>query len=228
MKSYNPKKYDVYIAGLLATYRTRFLAHPFMRAAKQAFLPLPILQTFAFHQYSDSILWVPMLSLMKSRIRSPRLLRAVSENIEHETGLKGASHIDLARQMMRSLNLTDLKPFPSETFAEAAQFWISKEFTAANFGEAEIAGWLMVAETLVPMMFEAVLPSFERLVGCQTRYFSEHVSVDGDEHSKWMRESVQEILENGDATVAERIIAGMKDAYEEAIEIPNQLWEAAK
>ena len=225
MKSFSAKKYDICIANLLAAYRARFLAHPFLEAARKNQIPQPILQEFAFNQYSDSILWVPMLSLMKSRVTAPRLLRAIHENIEHETGLKGSSHIDLARQMMRSLGLTDLNRFPAQTFSNSAQMWLSEDFAEYSFGEAEIAGWLMVAETLVPLMFEAMMPSFASIPDCKVDYFSEHVSVDGDQHSIWMRESVREILDLGTRSTPAKIIAGMKDAMEETLEIPNQLWE---
>jgi len=198
-----------------------FLQHPLFNKPR---LPLPILQEFAFHQYSDSILWVPMLSLMLSKVRAPRLKRALQENISHETGLHGSSHIELARKMMRSLGLTNLDKFPISTYSNSAQMWLSNDFD--SFSEPEIAGWLLVAETLVPLMFKKMLQHFVLAPGCDTAYFSEHVAVDGDEHSRWMLEAATEIAELGGSVAVSQIMAGMDDAYEETVSIPNKLMEA--
>ncbi|HSO38625.1 MAG TPA: iron-containing redox enzyme family protein [Labilithrix sp.] len=206
----------------LAEHDAELAQHPMLTAAREGELTAETLRDFAFHQLSDSILWIPMLAQMKSKaVRSRRLRRAIEDNIAHEAGLGGVSHVTLAVALMRSLGVRDLGRFPTVTFEESASLWVSDDF--ASFGEAEVAGFLLCAETLVPRLFAAMLPAFERL-GCDTRYFVEHVAIDGDEHSTWMAEAVLDVAnEYGPSCVAE-LSAGLEDAWQEVREVPDGLW----
>jgi pyrroloquinoline quinone (PQQ) biosynthesis protein C len=218
------KQYTEPIFSELATQRSTLAAHPFLVAANE--LSTPTLHEFAFHQYSDSILWIPMLAQMKSKAtRSRRLHRAIEANIAHEAGLGGTSHVTLAAQLMRSLGICDLTPFPTRVFERSATLWLTDAF-ARDFSEPEVAGWLLAAETLVPDMFAAVEPAFARL-GADTRYFREHVAVDTDEHAAWMAEAVVEIVELYGADCVPAITAGMRDAFAETLEVPNALWSVS-
>lgn len=200
-----------------------FARHPLFTAAAEGAVPIEILHEFAFHQYSDSILWVPMLSLMKAKaVRSTRLARAIGDNIACETGLSGPSHVGLAEQMLRSLGHRDLDRFPTETFAAAASYWVSEEF--ARYREPEVAGWLLAAETLVPVMFAKMHPSFARLEGCDTLYFTQHIAVDDDEHAVWMSEAVAEVVSLYGPRAIEGIMHGMREAHDEALEVPDALF----
>jgi len=213
------KQYTEPIFATLATQRAQLASHPFLAAHD---LPTTILHEFAFYQYSDSILWIPMLAQMKAKaIRSSRLRRAIEDNIAHEAGLGGVSHVTLAVELMRSLGIRTLEPFQTHTFARSATLWLSDEFV----GEAEpaTAGWLLVAETLVPDLFAAVEPAFAR-IGANTRYFREHVAVDTDEHAAWMTESVEDIVELYGPACVPAILAGMADAFAETLEVPDALW----
>jgi hypothetical protein len=124
--------------------------------------------------------------------------------------------------MMRSLGVRSLSEFPSETFARSATLWLSDEF--ASFAEPEIAGWLLTAETLVPLMFSAVVKSFDAL-GCDSGYFHEHVAVDADEHATWMAEAANDVVAHYGESSVPAILAGMEDAWLETREVPDQLWE---
>ena len=186
------KQYTEPIFSELATQRSTLAAHPFLVAANE--LSTPTLHEFAFHQYSDSILWIPMLAQMKSKAtRSRRLRRAIEDNIAHEAGLGGTSHVTLAvaadaqPRHRRPRRLPDPRV---RTLGDA----VAVRRVRRHFSEPEIAGWLLAAETLVPEMFAAIEPAFARL-GADTRYFSEHVAVDTDEHAAWMAEAVVEIVE---------------------------------
>lgn len=214
------------IFASLAGYRARLEEHPFLVAARAGEVPKPLLHEFAFHQLSDSILWVPMLALMRSKAhRSQRLQRALEENIGHETGAfcgrRDASHIALAIEMVRSLGLT---AFEADLLTPTASLWMSDEFAAMS--EPEIAGFLLGAETLVPLMFAAVLPAFQRIRGCDTRYLTEHVAVDGDEHAVWMTESVLEVIELYGPGAVPEVAKGMADAWDETREVPDELWRS--
>jgi hypothetical protein len=216
------KQYTEPIFDQLAGYRAQLVAHPLLTAARAGELSRATLHELAFHQYSDSILWIPMLAQMKAMARkSARLRKAIEDNIAHEAGLGCTSHVELSVALMRSLGITSLEPFPPHTFARSATLWLSDEFVDQS--EPEVAGWLLVAETLVPLMFAALRPSFVGL-GCDTRYFDEHVEVDTDEHAAWMAESVEDVLELYGPAAIDKINAGMIDAWQETREVPDALW----
>jgi pyrroloquinoline quinone (PQQ) biosynthesis protein C len=211
------------IFTLLDSYRTELSIHPLLVAARDRRITRPILEEFAFHQYSDSILWIPMLAQMKSKaIRSRRLRQAIEDNIAHEAGLGTTSHVELAKLMMRSLGLRRLDGCPVEVFADSASLWLSDAF--AEFAEPEVAGFLLVAETLVPLMFAEVRPCYAELPA-ETAYFDEHVRVDADEHAAWMAHAVDDVvtLYDRDEAIA-GITRGMADAWQETREVPDALW----
>lgn len=216
------KKYTEPIFARLAVFGAELAQHPLLTAAKDGVVSRTILHEFAFHQFSDSILWIPMLAQMKSKAtRSLRLRRAIEDNIAHEAGLAGTSHVTLAVSLMRSLGIASVDAFPASTFTRSASLWLSDEFEC--FAEPEIAGWLLTAETLVPLMFAAFQPAFERL-GCDGRYFTEHVAVDTDEHATWMAEAIHDVIDVYGPSCISQIHAGMDDARAETLEVPNELW----
>lgn len=216
------KQFTEPIFSRLADYRAQLTEHPLLVAARTGELTRPTLEQFAFHQYSDSILWIPMLAQMKSMARRSRRLRqAIEDNIAHEAGLSCTSHVTLAVELMRSLGIVALDAMPTETFSNSATLWLSDAF--AHQSEPEIAGWLLTAETLVPLMFAALQPCFAAL-GCNTRYFDEHVSVDTDEHATWMAESVDDIVALYGEGAVDDVLAGMTDAWQETREVPDALW----
>jgi hypothetical protein len=209
------KQYTEPIFDQLAAYRDRLTEHPLLVAARSDELPESLLHTFAIHQLGDSILWIPMLAHMHDKVRAPRLRRAIADNIAHEAGLAATSHVTLALAMVRSLGITRLDTFSTDVFARTVEPWL-----ADDFEEPAIAGWLLVAEALVPILFAAVLPSFTRL-GADTRYFAEHVVIDADEHARWMAEAVDELVETCGATP---ILDGMAEAWVDTCDVPDQLW----
>lgn len=222
MNNHDMKQYTEPIFARLAEYRAELAQHPLLTAARGGRVSEDVLREFAFHQYSDSILWIPMLAQMRAKApRSARLRRAIEDNIAHEAGLSGISHVTLTANLLRSLGISSLAEFPAETFAQSAELWLSEEFHA--FCEPEIAGFLLTAETLVPQMFSDMRPAYEYL-GCDTRYFDEHVAVDGDEHAVWMREAVFDVLAEYGEGAASAVMVGMADAWEETLEVPNALW----
>lgn len=216
------KQYTEPIFNRLADYRDQLTEHPYLVAASAGTLTRDTLEQFAFHQYSDSILWIPMLAQMKSMARRSRRLRqAIEDNIAHEAGLRATSHVALAVDMMRSLGLRSLDGMPVDTFARSATLWLTDAF--ADQTEPEVAGFLLTAETLVPQMFAAIEPSFTA-IGCNTTYFREHISVDSDEHATWMAEAVSDIVTIYGESCVEQIVAGMVDAWQETREVPDTLW----
>jgi hypothetical protein len=130
--------------------------------------------------------------------------------------------------MMRSLGVRgELEGrFPTSTFAKSATLWLTDEF--AGQAEAEVAGWLLVAESLVPQMFADVVGCYAAIEGCDARYFTQHVVVDNDEHARWMREAVADVMQiYGAAEARDAVMAGMADAWAETREVPDHLWRRA-
>lgn len=209
------------IFTLLEGYRRELLAHPLLEAARNRTLTEQTLHEFAVAQYLDSLAWIPMLAQMRSKAtRSRRLRDAISDNIAHEAGLSGTSHVTLAVEMLRSMGIRRLPESALAELARVSTEWLSDEFASAT--EAELAGWLLVAESLVPVMFAAVGPCFDALG--DTRYFSEHVHIDSDEHARWMAEAVADVVaQYGPACVPE-ITSGMAEGWQETIEVPDELW----
>lgn len=164
-----------------------------------------------------------MLAQMKSRaVKSSRLRKAIEDNIAHEAGLGGISHVTLAAQLMRSLGIRSLDSFPTDGLARTASLWLSDPF--ATMTEPALAGWLLTAETLVPEMFAVMAPCFEG-VG-DTRYFIEHIAVDSDEHASWMAEAVADVVAIYGPSCVPAVLEGMADAWQETLEDPDELWRS--
>ncbi len=208
----------------LDRYRAELLEHPLLVAARTGKIERTTLVRFAYYQYSDSITWIPMLAQMKEKaLKSRRLRRAIEDNIAHEAGLGGTSHVTLAAQLMRSLGVRSLAEFPTEGFGTTASLWLSDAFV--DMSEPALAGWLLTAETLVPDMFAVMRPQFEG-VG-DTTYFTQHIAVDSDEHAQWMAEAVDEVVSLYGPTCVPLVLEGMADAWAETLEDPDALWGAS-
>jgi pyrroloquinoline quinone (PQQ) biosynthesis protein C len=211
------------IFSTLERYRTELLEHPLLVAAKSGQLERTTLIELAYYQYADSITWIPMLAQMKERaLKSPRLRKAIEDNIAHEAGIGSTSHVTLAARLMRSLGVRTLDDLPTEGITRTASVWLSDAF--AEMSEPELAGWLLVAETLVPAMFAVIASQYDGI--SDTTYFREHIHIDGDEHAVWMRESVEEVIAIYGPACIPAILVGMSDARVEAHDDPDALWGA--
>ena len=216
------KQYTEPIYDTLDRYRAELLEHPLLAAARRGQIERTTLLHFAYCQYADSITWIPMLAQMKSKaLRSRRLREAIEDNIAHEAGLGGISHVTLAVQLMRSLGVRTLDELPTEGLAHTAALWLSDEFAAMT--EPALAGWLLTAETLVPELFAVMQPCFAGVA--DTTYFREHVAVDSAEHAAWMADAVDDVVELYGPTCVPDVLAGMADAWRETLEDPDLVWE---
>jgi Iron-containing redox enzyme len=217
------KQFTEPIVVTLDRYRTALREHPLLVAARSGQIERTTLERFAYYQYSDSITWIPMLAQMKSKAtRSRRLRRAIEDNIAHEAGLGGTSHVTLAAELMRSLGVRELAAFPTAALGRTAELWLSDAFAAMT--EPALAGWLLTAETLVPDMFAIMRPCFAAI--CEPAYFDEHIAVDADEHAVWMTESIDDVIAQYGAGCVPTILEGMADAWAETCEDPDELWES--
>ena len=149
------------------------------------------------------------------------LREAIEDNIAHEAGLGGISHVTLAVQLMRSLGVRTLDGPPTDGLAHTAALWLSDEL--ADMTEPALAGWLLTAETLVPELFAVMQPCFAGLA--DTTCFREDVAVDSDEHAAWMADAVDDVVELYGPTCVADVLAGMADAWRETLEDPDLVWE---
>lgn len=221
--------YTERIFSQLDLYREEFFAHPFFQSARSSEpLPLSTLRTFASYQFADSLLWIPMLALLRSKVtRSEVLQRSIEKNIACEAGLGSVSHVALCARMMRSLgaNAESTWTHRADMYEWATKEWLSDEF--ASLTEPGVAGWLLVAESLVPVMFERMLPCFAGLPGCDTTYFLEHIDVDESEHSEWMAQSVRDVMQlYGPEHALPQVLQGMSASWEQVLEVPSMLCKA--
>jgi hypothetical protein len=218
------KQFTEFIFDVLDRYRAVLQQHPLLAAARTGQIEKPLLETFAYYQYCDSVTWIPMLAQMKTMAtRSHRLRSAIEDNIAHEAGLGDVSHVELAARLLRSLDVQSLDRFPTRGLARTLGLWLADEF--AEMTEPALAGWLLVAETLVPDMFAAVLPAFDALGTADTLYFRKHIAVDADEHARWMTEAVIDVVELYGPTCVPAVLGGMAGAWLETLEDPDDVWE---
>jgi pyrroloquinoline quinone (PQQ) biosynthesis protein C len=81
--------YSRRLAEEVSRFKEALETHPMARLASEGAIPESILREYARIQYVDSVLWIPMLALIKGKTRSPRLMKAVRANILCEAGYDG-------------------------------------------------------------------------------------------------------------------------------------------
>jgi pyrroloquinoline quinone (PQQ) biosynthesis protein C len=203
----------------VARYNQQFLTHPLAEVLKNP--PLALLKEYASIQYVDSVLWVPMLALMKDRVKNKRLKRALTENLLCEAGAKHTSHITLCKEFIQSLGISpQFGDF--HRYSEMASHPIEIMNSVTGLSEAEIAGWILVSEAVVPSLFSIALKGFEQIHGVDTTYLTEHMHIDADEHSQWMAESALELMIEGENV--ENILHGVHIGGRTALSIPDALY----
>jgi pyrroloquinoline quinone (PQQ) biosynthesis protein C len=149
-----------------------------------------ILKTF----YADGLWWVSALGHMEKEARNPRFKQALLDNYNCETGISGnIPHLQLmenfAASIMLSIDMNDSVYTAALKRAQTENKMIKKAT------EPTRAGFMLATETLFPTLLQVVRPAIvQHFPMADMKYIDEHIEVDGDEHSKWMRESVEQIL----------------------------------
>ena len=209
-------------------YNQELESHPIVKLAKEGWLPRPLLQEFTKIQFVDSVLWIPMLSLIKGRIKEPRLLKAVTDNILCESGYNGIPHTTLCAQFAQSVGVSAFYG-DSQTYSPLSMHSIEMMNAVMGMSEAEICGWLLAAESLVPTLFQIFKPAFEKFPGADLTYLNEHISVDSDDHAQWMMEGAVAILENSknQSQALAEILAGIGLGGRVTLCIPDVLYSKA-
>jgi pyrroloquinoline quinone (PQQ) biosynthesis protein C len=207
----------------VARYNLQLLTHPLAEVLKNP--PLDLLKEYASIQYVDSVLWVPMLALMKDRVKNPRLKKALTDNLLCEAGANHTSHITLCKNFIESLGISpQFGDF--RRYSEIASHPIEIMNSVSGLSEAEIAGWILVSEAVVPSLFSIALSGFEQYIGVDTTYLTEHIHIDADEHAQWMLDSVGELLDEG--VSVKNILHGVHIGGRTALSVPDALYAKFK
>jgi hypothetical protein len=217
--SSHTKKQLASINKRIEFYEKQLKCHPIANYLNKSSVPEKILNEFAIIQYSDSLLWVPMLSLMKDRVKNVRLKRALRENMLCEAGANAISHIELCRRFLESMGIDcgNLHINSDNLALSTAELSF---ITALN--EAQIAGWILAAEALVPVTFALFRQGFAHVKGVDLTYLNEHIIVDTDEHSQWMKESALELL--SESACFDEIITGIDIGGRVVLRVPDALY----
>lgn len=202
----------------LEEYKRAIANHPIGRIV----LSRKCLNDFALAQWGDSVIWVPMLALMRDKVSSPRLKQALDANLRCESGIDAnRSHVTLCRRFVESIGLhPGISPSRIEVGGHAARMTDS----TTSLCELQISGWILASEWIVPSIFSLVLPQFQNIPEADTEYLREHIEVDDEEHARWMREAAQELLLSGKENALEKILAGAHLAGRAGISVLDGLY----
>jgi hypothetical protein len=211
----------VEIRALLDTFIEQMRTHPLQSVFVALNTPRKLIEEFASIQYVDSVLWVPMLAIMKDRVKNPRLYEALKENLLCEAGANHESHVMLCQKFIKSIGIS---PFYGnfQEYSGIASHPVEMMNGVSGMSEEQIAGFNLVSEAIVPYLFKMVLPAFMRLKGADTTYLTDHINVDADDHAQAMIEAVEDLVNQG-ASVGS-ILEGMHLSARTALSIPDALY----
>jgi hypothetical protein len=193
-----------YIQSTVEHYRVQIIGHPLARVFSRGRAPLALLKEFASLQYIDSVMWLPMLALAKDRVRNVRLKYILSED------LLQTSHVELCRLFIESLGIESSNR-PNEIIS-----------SVPTLSEAQVAGWILVSETLVPSLLLAALPAFSSIAELDVTYLRSRILADAGEFSDWILASIEEILVSG-ADLSE-VLEGIHLGGRAALSAPDSLY----
>lgn len=204
----------------LVHYQEQMRQHGLGRLIAQGLAPASVGLEFMKLQYVDSTLWVPMLAIMKDRVKHPTLKKALLDNLLCEAGARHTSHVTLCAEFLISKGID---PYFGDLYhySPLAKHPTEIMNSVIRMSEAEIAGWIMIAETIVPDLFRLVHPLLKG-IGANMHYIDEHITVDGDEHGEWMMRSIRELIQDG--TSVDEILHGLHLGGRVALSVPDALY----
>jgi pyrroloquinoline quinone (PQQ) biosynthesis protein C len=209
------------IKNLVDTYLEQLKTHPLQEVFRAETTPRSLLDEFAGIQYVDSVLWVPMLAIMKDRAKNPRLVAALRDNLLCEAGADHESHIVLCQRFLKSVGIS---PFFGNfhEYSHRASHAVEMMNGVSGMSESRIAGFNLMSEAVVPILFKMVLESFRKLPNSNVTYLTDHITVDADDHAKDMMEAVESLIDEG-APVGE-IMEGIHLSARTAFSVPDALF----
>lgn len=209
------------IGATLSDLRKQVRQHPVgkLKLSREA------LEKFALAQYRDSRVWAGWFVTMRDLATNLVLKAALQHSLEGEIGDLGRnSHMTLCLDFIRSLGLE-----PSSALSDGnpgiGSFAEGIINLIPNMNQAQICGWVVGTEDLVPSLFELFLPHFERLGGVNTRYLTEHIQVDAEDHAVQMRRGCESILASDPECIGD-VQFGIELAGRFTLSVPDELLAA--
>jgi pyrroloquinoline quinone (PQQ) biosynthesis protein C len=153
---------------------------------------------------------------MHKSARNDRFKQALFDNIRCETGANGGvAHTQMAENFMSSIGL--MVSMKDVVYSAAVSRALEENNFLKKATEPTRAGFMFATEALFPLMLKVVRPAIIlHYPDADMQYIDEHIQVDADEHSEWMKESVKQILSSSRETFDE-IITGMNFAMHGAL-----------
>lgn len=182
------------IDSRIALYCDQLSNHPARALLTAGTVPLKVLYECAVTQFKSSVLWVPLLSLLKDRAHNARLKQALLDNLLCESGARGVSHVELCANFVDSVRRQYEKLHGPPDQTSLLDVNLSELLLVAALSEPSLTGWLLAAEALTPATDQILLEGFQRLDNIDCQFLKEHISVDSEEHAVWMREAACELL----------------------------------
>lgn len=185
-------------------------------------LPREALEQFAFAQYRDSRVWAGWFVTMRDLVENRVLREALQHSLMGEVGdANTISHMTLCLKFLRSMNLQprDAMLPAGSLVGGYAEGMIN---VLPSLSEAEICGWIMGTEDMVPALFELFLPHYEKLGGVSTHYLTEHIVVDSIDHAVELRKGCLAILEENEACLSD-VLFGIQLAGRFALSVPDEM-----
>jgi pyrroloquinoline quinone (PQQ) biosynthesis protein C len=206
---------------LMESYVQQMRTHPLQLVFRDPSVPRQLVLDFAGIQYADSVLWVPMLAIMKDRAQHPTLVQALLDNLMCEAGAHHESHVMLCQRFLKSLGVS---PYFGDyrQYSDLARHPIEIMNGVSGMSECQIAGFNLMSEAMVPHLFKMALPAFQRIPGADCQYLTDHISVDADDHAAAMIRAVQDLILSG-SSVGE-ILEGMHLSGRTSLSIPDALY----
>ncbi len=206
--------------SILEFYQEQMENHPMKDLIKSGKVSEDIGEEFMKLQYIDSTLWVPMLAIMKDRVNNPKLKKALTDNLLCEAGARHTSHVTLCAEFLISRGID---PYFGDLYhySPLAKHPTEIMNSVIRMNEAQIAGWIMIAETIVPDLFKLFRPLISK-IGANLNYLDEHIVVDADEHGQWMIDSATELINSG--VDEKQIIDGIHLGGRVALSVPDALY----
>ncbi|MBX9694941.1 MAG: iron-containing redox enzyme family protein [Cyanobacteria bacterium] len=182
------------IDSRIALYCDQISNHPVAPLLARGQVSIATLYDCAVTQFKSSILWVPLLSLLKDRAKNQRLKQALLANLLCESGARGLSHVQLCSRFVESVRAHYRKVTGNADISLPLDTNLSEVLFVAELAEPVLTGWLLAAEALTPATDKILLDGFRHVPGIDEAFLLEHIAVDSEEHAIWMREAAGELL----------------------------------
>lgn len=206
------------IREAIHTAKSRVGSHPIGKVQ----LTLAALREFAIVQYHDTMQWLAWFVIMRDMVTDPVVKTALQSNFESEAGnISQVSHMTLCLRFLRSVGLEPGAAIGGGV-PESGKHAAAMIHMIPSLDQAQVAGWVLGVEDLVPDLFKLYLPHYERQEGVDTRYLTEHITVDTEDHAKQLLAGCESLLA-ADPSCINNIIFGVTLAERFTLSVPDAM-----